>query len=425
MLAVYRAATWAAAPLIRAYLIYRRLRGKEDAVRFRERLGKAGRARPPGPLVWLHAASVGESLALLPLIERIQSLASATHVLVTTGTVTSARLLAERLPAGAFHQYVPVDRQAYVRRFLDHWRPDLVLWTESEFWPNLVSMTAERGVPMVLVQGRISDRSFAGWRQRPDLIRTLLSGFALCLAQSEEDAWRLGVLGARDARCRGNLKFATPPLPADTAELERLRSALGSRPRWLAASTHPGEEILAARVHDTLRSAHPGLLTLIAPRHPERGSAIADKLRALGFVVARRSAGEVIAASIDVYIADTLGELGLFYRLAGVAFMGKSLVPLGGQNPIEPARLGCAILYGPHMTNFADTVRRMREAGAATEVADEPALAAAVGELLANSAERTRRAEVARVFAESESGVLDAIMAELRPFLEGLPHARA
>jgi 3-deoxy-D-manno-octulosonic-acid transferase len=424
-LALYRAATWAGLPLIRLYLAYRRERGKEDAARFGERLGIPGRARPDGPLVWAHAASVGESLALLPLIARARSLRPDAHVLVTTGTVTSARLLADRLPAGAFHQYVPVDRRPYVRRFLDHWRPDLVLWSESEFWPNLVSEPAARGIPMVLVQGRVSDRSLAGWRRSPALIRRLLAGFALCLAQSEDDARRLEALGACRVACRGNLKFATPPLPADDDEFARLAATLTGRPRWLAASTHPGEEKLAARVHQHLKKNYPGLLTLIVPRHPERGPAIAEELRALGLAVVRRSLAETIAPTTDIYLADTLGELGLFYRLAAVAFVGKSLVPLGGQNPLEPARLGCAVVHGPHMTNFADIIRRMTAAGASLEVADEVALAATVDRLLSDEPARARLAVAAQAFAAAEGGALDAAIAELKPYLDGLLHARA
>lgn len=424
-LALYRAATWAGLPLIRLYLAYRRERGKEDAARFGERLGIPGRARPDGPLVWAHAASVGESLALLPLIARARALRPDAHVLVTTGTVTSARLLADRLPARAFHQYVPVDRRPYVRRFLDHWRPDLVLWSESEFWPNLVSEPAARGIPMVLVQGRVSDRSLAGWRRSPTLIRKLLAGFALCLAQSEDDARRLEALGARRVVCRGNLKFAAPALPADDDELARLTATLKDRPRWLAASTHAGEEALAARVHRRLKESHPGLLTLIVPRHPERGPAIAGELHALGLAVAQRSLAESIAPTTDIYLADTLGELGLFYRLASVAFVGKSLVPLGGQNPLEPARLGCAVVHGPHMTNFADIVRRMTAAGASMVVADESALTAAVDRLLTDEPARARLAAAAQAFAAAEGGALDAAIAELKPYLEGLPHARA
>ena len=421
MLSLYRAVTFLGTPLVRLYLAARMARGKEDRARFGERLGRPGLPRPDGPLVWAHAASIGESLSMVPLIERLLGERPGLRVLFTTGTVTSAGIMAERLPEGAFHQYVPVDRLSYVRRFLDHWRPDLVLWAESEFWPNLVTESAALDVPVILVNGRVSPRSFAGWRRVPGFIRRLLGGFALCLGQAEIDAERLRRLGARNAKSVGNLKFAAPPLPADQKALDLLSAALGDRPRWLAASTHPGEETLVAGVHRRLKAARPGLLTIMVPRHPERGAAIAEALRADGHSVALRSAGEAIAAATDIYLADSLGELGLFFRLADVVFMGKSLVPLGGQNPIEPARLGCALIHGPHMANFEDMAARMKETGAAEEVADEAALAVAVAQLLDDEDRRRKSIEAGRAFADGEAHVLDAVMAELAPFLDTLP----
>jgi len=419
-LQVYRAVTSLGGPLVRLYLNRRLARGKEDRERFGERLGRPGRERPAGPLVWVHGASVGESLSLLPLLERLRRDLPDVALLVTTGTVTSARLMADRLPEGAFHQYVPVDRRAWVRRFLDHWRPDLVLWAESEFWPNLLSETAALGVPMVLLNGRISDRSLAMWRRHPALIRGLLAGFALCLGQSPRDAERLRDLGAPAVDCLGNLKQAAAPLPADETELAALRDQLGRRPCWLAASTHAGEEALAGRVHRRLAEDHPGLLSMIVPRHPDRGDAITGELRRDGFAVAQRSAGERPAPEHAILLADTLGELGLFYRLSEIVFMGKSMLAEGGQNPLEPAQLDCAILCGPHMGNFADTVAGLEQALAGQGVADEAALVSAVSALLADPGERERRAVAARQFATARGGVLDDVMAALDPFLAPL-----
>ena len=429
MLRLYRLATALGAPLIFLYLFRRKVRGKEDRRRFGERLGRSGRARPAGPLVWAHAASIGESLSMLPLIERLRGERPAVNVLVTTGTVTSAGLLAERLPDGAFHQYVPVDRLRFVRRFLDHWRPDLVLWAESEFWPNLVSEPAARGIPMVLVNGRVSPRSFAGWQRWQLLIAGLLSGFALCLGQTEADTERLRRLGAPSAKCLGNLKFAVAPLPADEHELAALTEIFGDRPRWLAASTHAGEEDITWQVHRRLKKNFPTLLTVIVPRHPGRGQEIAYTLRKTGLTVALRSAGEAPTPGTDIYVADTLGELGLFYRICGIVFMGKSLVPLGGQNPLEAARLDCALIHGPHMANFEEIAHHLRQVEASEEVADEAALALSVERLLANDRERARRAAAAKTAAEAEAGVIDAVMMELAPFIEPLsaekPHADA
>ncbi|TVR83317.1 MAG: 3-deoxy-D-manno-octulosonic acid transferase [Rhodospirillales bacterium] len=416
-LALYRAAATLGGPLIRLYLGRRRARGKEDAARFGERLGRPGRARPPGRLAWLHAASIGEALSVLPLIHRLRTGWPNMSVLLTTGTVTSARLMAARLPDGAIHQYVPVDRPAYVRSFLAHWRPELAIWAESEFWPVLITETARLDVPMVLIQGRVSDASLAGWRRHPRLIAQLLACFSLCLGQTETDAARLAALGARNSACRGNLKLAALPLPADADTLTTLQAVCGTRPCWLAASTHAGEEAIAGRVHLSLRAAVPGLLTVIVPRHPERGTVIADDLRGDGLTVARRSRAEPITPATDVYMADTVGELGLFYRLAPVAFIGKSLTAAGGQNPLEAAQLGAVAVYGPHMDNFREVADRLQAAGAALMVSDEAALSATVLRLLQDEAERTRRSDAGRAVAATQAGVLDAVVEALSPLV--------
>lgn len=420
MLGLYRAITTFGSPIIQAYLGRRIKAGKEDPARFGERLGIPAMPRPEGPLIWLHGASVGEAMSLLTLIRRLQDALPGVNILVTTGTVTSARMLADRLPQGAVHQFVPVDRIAYVRRFLDHWKPDLTLWAESEFWPNLISETATRKIPLVLVNGRISPRSFKGWSRVHGFISRLLGGFTLCLGQTEGDAGRLRALGAPSARSVGNLKFAADPLPVDPDRLSSLRAETANRPLWLAASTWPGEEDIAWRVHRDLAAAHPDLLTIVVPRHPDRGTEIARTLADQGARVARRAAGEAVDDRHDIYVADTMGELGLFFSLAPVVFMGKSLTAAGGQNLLEPARLGCAVLHGPAMNNFEDMAQRMGAAGAAVSVADSPALSAQVGRLLADPAAAGDLAAKAGAFAKAESGVIDRLMDELAPYLAKL-----
>ena len=418
--ALYRGFTTLALPLISLYLARRRAQGKEDGDRFGERLGCAGRARPDGPLIWLHAASVGEALSILRLTARILTDYPEVNMLVTTGTVTSARLLAERLPPGAIHQYVPVDRPAWARRFLDHWRPDIALWVESEFWPNLISETQARAITMILLNGRMSLRSFAAWRRWPGLIRPLLGGFALCLAQDEDEAKRLRALGAPSVKTPGNLKFASGPLPVDEEEAGRLSHSIGARPIWLAASTHAGEEEIVVEAHRRMAPAHPGLLTVIVPRHPSRGREVAAALARAGLKGALRSQGDAIAPETEVYIADTLGELGLFYRLCPVAFIGGSLIPHGGQNLLEPARLDCAVIHGPHMENFRAVVEEMTDAGASIEAGNARDIAEAVASLLDDEGLRAGRVEAARRIATAKDGVIDAVMAELEPFIEAL-----
>lgn len=415
--ALYRLLTYAATPLVRPLLERRRRRGKEDAARLNERLGLPVLARPQGRLIWIHGASVGEAQSVLGLVRRLVEVPGLS-VLLTTGTVTSAGLMAGRLPAGAFHQFVPVDHPAAVRRFLDHWRPDAALWVESELWPNLVLDTAKRGIPMALINARMSAASHAGWRRRPRLIGPLMAAFRFVAAQSAADGERFRELGARDLRLLGNLKFDAPALPADAAALAGLAAAAGERPRWLAASTHRGEELLAGRVHAALKSGHPGLLTIIVPRHPERGEDIATDLEALGLAVARRRSGASIRAETDVYLADTMGELGLFYRLSPVAVMGGSFVPHGGQNPLEPARLGCTLVTGPHMENFAEVMDGLRAADAVTAVADEAGLTAALDRLLADPAEVESRGEAARKVAAAGDGVVERVLAAVIALLD-------
>jgi 3-deoxy-D-manno-octulosonic-acid transferase len=427
-LRLYRLITGAIRPALKLYLHRRAMRGKEDPDRLGERLGRTGLPRPHGPLVWVHASSVGESLSVLPLIERIEGAHAARHVLVTTATVTSARLMDERLPGAALHQYAPADTPAAVRRFLDHWQPNLALWVESELWPNMIVDTAARRTPMVLVNGRVSEPSAARWHRFPRTARRVLGAFSLCLAQDEVQAARFTALGAPNVKCVGNLKWAAAALPANAAALAALVKASAGRPLWLAASTHPGEEERVAAAHARVRAAYPQLLTVIVPRHPERGPEIVRALRAGGLAVAARSTGEALSVETDIYLADTLGELGLFCRLAGTVLLGGSLTPRGGHNPLEPARLGCALLFGPHMDNFATIAGTLCAAGAAEVVSDEDALCRALTALLSDENERARRAAAAGRIATANAGILDDVFAEIAPYLpaaKGLAVARA
>lgn len=422
--ALYRGATALAAPLVDLWLARRRAHGREDTARFAERHGIAACPRPAGPLVWLHAASVGEAQAILSLVHRLVA-GDARHVLVTTGTVTSAALLADRLPARAFHHYVPVDRLPWVRRFLDHWQPDLALWVQSELWPNLVLETAGRGIPMAIINGRMSERSMGRWERLPGLIRPMLATFDLCLAANDDHARRFAALGARDVRMLGNLKFAADPLPVDAARRAELAAMTAGRSLWLAASTHDGEEQAALAAHQALSGRVPGLLTVIVPRHPDRGAAIARLAAESSLATARRAAGEPVGADTAVYVADTMGEMGLFYERAGIVFVGGSITPRGGHNPIEPALFDCAILHGPDMANNREIAAELAERQAARVVADGAALTAALAQLFDDDAMRASMAEAARQVALDNRAVLDRVLDCLAPYLERPGHARA
>ena len=392
-----------AAPPLRLLLRRRLARGKELPDRLAERRGIDPTLRPPGRLVWLHAASVGETTSVLPVLQHFLDSAPDVSVLFTTGTVTAAALLAQRVTpeqkARVVHRFVPLDVPRWGARFLDHWRPNAAAFLESELWPNLLSAARRRGIPMLLLNARMSERSYRRWQRTPRFAAAVLSSFHAVRARSDGDAERLVRLGATRVSSLGDLKFAAPPLPADPALLDALRARLGDRPAWLAASTHPGEEALVFAVHRMLSAAHPDLLTIVAPRHPERGAELAAQAAALdngaaNLRVGRRSLSEP-PPDRGIWIADTLGELGLWYRLAPITFVGRSLLPPGGgQNPLEPARLGCAIAVGPHTGNFTDHVALLREAQALEIVPDAPALARFVAAMLANP--ETRAAMGAR-----------------------------
>ncbi len=416
-LAAYRAVTWAARPAAGLILRLRERRGKEDPDRKSERLGIPGLARPSGHVVWVHAASVGEANSVLPLVAALAERRPGITVLLTTGTVTSARSVARQLPAGTIHQYVPLDAPQLVARFLSHWQPSLAVFTEQEIWPNLIMETRARGIPLALVNARMSENSFARWQKRPALAKALFSSFSIVLAQSEAFAGRFAALGAEAARTAGNLKIDAPAPPVNSVEMAKLEAALGGRPRFVAASTHPGEEIIIAAAHRLLAARTPGFVTIIAPRHPERGPGLADTLKSQGFAVALRSQGEWPSTGTDIYIADTIGELGTFYAATPVAFIGGSLIARGGQNPIEAVRHNAAVLTGPHWTNFVEAYEALLARGGAAEVQSAEDIAARVAGLLADAAAlETMRLEAQAALAEL-GGALERTLQALLPML--------
>ena len=421
-LSAYRAFAAAAEP-VADWLLERRLkRGKEVPERVGERRGIATASPPSGPLIWLHGASVGELNSVLPLIERLH--ARGLDLLVTSGTVTSSKVAAQRLPHGIVHQFVPFDIPVYVRRFLDHWRPQLALFVESDLWPNMLSETAARRIPMLLVNARLSERSFERWRRLPAGIRYLLGRFDLALARTGLDAERLQALAASRVVITGDLKLDVPAPPAEPTALAVLKAAIGTRPLLAAASTHPGEDESILAAHCALRDKHPRLLTVVAPRHPERGAQIAELARAAGLSCALRSQGMLPTDDIEVYIADTLGELGLLYRLASAVFIGGSLVQHGGQNPIEAAKLGAAVLHGPHTWNFSDIYHALDEANGALPVAGGEALTPAFADLLAAPDKAAAIGQAGKSTVDTLGGGLDRTLVALEPYLAKLERER-
>ena len=414
---LYRLLASVGEPLAQRLLLKRLARGKEDRERLGERRGEASAARPRGFLLHVHAASVGETNSVLPLLDTVHDAYPDLQVLLTTGTVTSARLVQGKLPAQTFHQFAPLDIPSYVDRFAAHWRPDLSLFVESELWPNMLMALKRQGTATGLINARMSQRSSARWRLTGAASRWLLNSFDLILAQDETDAVRLRMLGAAHAVNAGNLKYDVPAPVADEAKLADLRASLAGRPLFLAASTHSGEEVTIADAHRRATETVPDLLTIIVPRHAERGSEIAEKLRARGFAVAQRSRGEALDEA-DLYVADTMGELGLFFRIVPVTFMGGSLVPHGGQNPIEPIKLDSAVLHGPHVHNFSAMYARLDEYEGARLVRGSHELAEAIAVMMGDRSRASEMANRGQLALLDEAGALTRTLEALRPFLD-------
>lgn len=419
-LLAYRAASFLLAPAVPLLLRQRLLRGKEDPARLGERLGRPSIPRPDGEIIWIHGASVGECVAALPLIDALHEKPDR-RILVTSGTVTSAAVMAERLPSDVMHQFAPLDTPGAVTRFLKHWRPSAGLFVDSEIWPNMVVEAHTHGVRLALINGRMSTRSYRGWQRARRTAQALLSRYDICLAQDRDTAQRLRALGAREVELTGSLKADAKSLPADPARLEVLQNAIGARPVLLAAQTHPGEDETILPVYDCLRRDYPDLLTIIVPRHPERGAEIAMLCGTRSVV--RRSSGALPDKETAIYVADTLGELGLFYRVAHFAFIGGSLIPHGGQNPLEPARLACAVLTGPYTENFTEAYDAILAAQGAGRVHSSAEITSLARRLLNEPAEAKAMAGRAGEGAKTLGGAVEKTRVAVEALLAD--HARA
>lgn len=390
-LTLYRAAAEALAPFAGLWLRRRAGQGKEDPQRLAERYGVSYPPRPAGRLVWLHAASVGESGVALQLAQALAARDPELSFLFTTGTRTSADLIALRLPPRAAHVYAPLDARAPVQRFLTHWRPDLGVFVESEVWPNLILAAHAARIPLALANARMSPKSLARWARWPRAGARVLKCFSVVLAADGRTARALSRLSTASVPNIGNLKLAAAPPPVDANALAALKAEIAGRPVWLGASTHGGEDDILVAAHEIIRAAHADALLILVPRHPERGPALAEHFKA-----PRRALGEKIGAA-PVYIADTLGELGMFYACANAAFVAGSLLPdLKGHNPVEPAKLGAPVITGPYVESFADIFDALFAADAAARAGDADTIARAIGALLSDEGLRARRIAAAR-----------------------------
>ncbi len=399
------------APFLKPYLKHRAKKGKEDIARLNERFGISTLKRPNGEIIWIHAASVGESISALPLIEKLLEKELNTTILVTTGTVTSAKIMAQRLPDRAIHQYAPLDHTPWVNRFITFWQPKAALWLESELWPNTLHSLKKQKISTILVNARMSEKTIKRWQRYPQFAKKILSCFDLILGQNQKIVDHIKELGIHQVDCIGNLKFASPPMTYDETALETLKKTIGNRPIWLAASTHKGEEEIIVTVYKKLIKDHPHLLAIIVPRYPKRGDDICNLIRKANLTVSQRSRKEKITHETSFYIADTMGEMGLFYKLAPLLTMGGSFIPdiWGGHNIIEPAHLNCAISYGPIMYNHMDSKNALEEVGASVSVKDTNDLYKKINHLLHHPDEIIALQNKAKAVVTSYLCVIDDI----------------
>ncbi len=394
--------------------------GKEDPLRLGERKGMASVSRPNGDIIWIHTASVGEALSALPLIDFLLENYGTYNILITSGTITSANLLSERLPKNVIHQYVPIDHKPWVQHFINYWNPKLALFVESELWPNIINELSLNNIPIGLINARLSDNSFKKWKSYSLLTKSLFIKLSFVIAQSEEYSDKYAKLGVKNTYHSGNLKFLSPALPVDQEFLQQLeKETQQTHPRsiWVACSTHENEEIMASKIHTSLAETHKNLLTIIVPRHPNRSQDIQDCLKSLGYNIACRSKNESIKEDTQIYLLDTLGEMGTVLQLSSIAYIGKSLLNHGGHNPLEPAKLGCAVIFGNHMENFEDIKKDMLANTSAIEVTSQEELTLIIDKLLTNEAYKNLQITNATAYANSQKDSLDQINNVIKNYL--------
>lgn len=407
-------------PVIEVILLSRTFLGKEDPSRINERRGITKLKRPHGNLIWLHASSVGESVAALALIEKLLKTHPLNTILITTGTLTSAKLLKDRLPNDVIHQFVPIDRPAWVKRFLNHWRPNLVLIMESEFWPIQIQQINSRKTPIILINARLSKTSYSRWRWAKSMARSIFGSIELIITTNTEQAQRFETLGARKIQVGGNLKRSAKKLPVKVAATKELQEQIGSRKVWLAASTHEGEDLTVIKTQKLLKTKFPNILTIIVPRHPQRRNEIRLLAQENELAVTCRTMNETIQPETDIYIADTLGEMSIFFDLARYVFIAGSLVPVGGHNPIEPAHFDCAIFFGPLMAKNQEIANEMIQTEAAIQIASDESLSHTLEELLTDDNLSQKLSCNARKYAEDGGTILETISIKISPYIVGI-----
>jgi len=389
--------------------------GKEDAARLDERYGRTGLTRPSGTLIWLHGASVGETKMMLPLIKRLYAADPSRSFLITSGTMTSAELLQAQLPDYAVHQYLPFDAPQFVARFLEHWRPDLAIWMESEIWPNLIFKTKAVSIPMALINARMNEKSLQGWRKRKVFAKEVFTCFDTILPADHITAAGLSDFVGQSLKSVGNLKYDAPTLTYDTEERAALKSALGNRPIWVAASIHAEEMEQVIQAHQALQRK---AALILAPRHPSEAASrmiVADHPQ---ITFTQRSKNQTPNTTTDIYLFDTFGEMGLAFSLGDLALVGGSLTPeLMGHNPLEPIRLGIPTVTGPHFASFAEIYEPYIEKQAVIAIEAVGDLPQIIGDMLTSPQKRQDMSDRASALLGTMTGSLDMTIESLEALL--------
>ncbi len=430
MLFLYRLLTALLYPFYRyGFLPYRLKINKEDPERYTEKLGFPSLDKDTKKLVWSHAASVGESLSLLKLIGRFVRENPTWKVLITTGTVTSAKIVKERFPKQVIHQYAPLDCVCALNRFLDHWQPDLMVWVESELWPNLIHKASLQKIPLILLNMRLSPRSFTKWATFKKTFLKLLNCFDLILTQTQELNKDLKGIGYKKSHFCGNLKYAADPPGFQKEELNILQKSLGNRPHWMVASTHNLEEDIVLQAHKKLLKIQKNTCLILVVRHPHRCSAVEHLIKNQGLSYQRYSHWQETSLSLkeDILLVDQMGFMGLFYEISSYVLVAGSLVDhIGGHNILEPLRQNCVTLHGPYMSNFKEVVADAKKAKATLEIQDADDLADTLLEFMNTPQKTETYLKNGHTFLTQQTQVLDHISDYFSPYLQQeVPRERA
>ena len=370
----YKLLTYLFYPFAPFFLFLRKLKKKEHSIRYKEKLSQINTPRGEGFLIWFHVASVGEAMSILPLIENFEQDGKIKRILITSITVSSAEVLKKKFNKNTkvIHQFLPFDILKYVKKFLKHWSPNLSIFIDSEIWPNLIFQIKERNIPLLMVNGKISKKTFSKWKFLKNFSKKIFEKFDLCIVANNETENYLKILGAQNIKNYGNLKFANTKLNSNNNLNSAFLNKIKNRKIWCAASTHPSEEIFCAKTHLMLKKNYNNILTIIIPRHVDRIKTINDELSNLNLTISLFSKFDQMNTDTDILLIDSYGEASKFYNISKCVFLGKSLIKSltndGGQNPIEPSRLGCKIFHGPNVSNFTEIYEYLKSLGVADQV---------------------------------------------------------